>query len=133
VGVTSSTALLQQQQQQQQQQPAHPQLPSAAAGGGDEVKATATQIERDSLNLGEAKQLALDLMKQHGLGDEWTFSFNSRKRSSGMCIFGYEWISERCEIVPRNRIQLSTYFVTCPGVTRAHITDTILHEIAHAR
>jgi hypothetical protein len=74
-------------------------------------------------------------MKQHGLGDEWKFRFNSRRREGGSCCFGKEWNPERSvyEFAGQNYIELSTYFVTNPTITRAHITDTILHEIAHAR
>lgn len=65
----------------------------------------------------EAQQLARTLMQQHGLF-HWTFAFNRRKRSLGICV--YE---------PR-RIELSLPYVIANHVES--IRDTILHEIAHA-
>jgi hypothetical protein len=111
VDVTSSPAILTVRQgEQQQQQPAHPQMAAAAAaaaggadtGGGaaaaaaaasaaagkcDDLAARKEQARRNSEALHEAMELAKDLMMQHGLDDEWTFSFNSRKRYAGLCYF----------------------------------------------
>jgi predicted SprT family Zn-dependent metalloprotease len=65
----------------------------------------------------ETRRLALDLMGSHGLAD-WSFGFNQRKRSMGLCRYA------------RKAIELSSHFVYRNG--SAEIRDTILHEIAHA-
>lgn len=51
---------------------------------------------------------------------EITFRFNRSKSRAGIC---YEGPLE---------IQLSEYFVNSPAVDNAKITDTLLHEFAHA-
>ncbi len=65
----------------------------------------------------EAYSLARKLMDQHGL-QSWTFKFNRRKRSFGLCSY------------TRKVIQLSKYHAEMG--TPEDIKDTILHEIAHA-
>ncbi len=65
----------------------------------------------------EIGKLAFDLLARHGLHD-WSFAFNRRKTSVGMCFFH------------RKAIELSIYFVQRNGPEL--ILDTILHEIAHA-
>jgi predicted SprT family Zn-dependent metalloprotease len=65
----------------------------------------------------DARQLAIDLMREHGLS-KWTFSFNRAKRIMGLCRH-----RER-------RIELSVYFVLANS--EASVRDCILHEIAHA-
>jgi predicted SprT family Zn-dependent metalloprotease len=57
------------------------------------------------------------LMVVHGLHD-WSFAYNRRKRSMGLCVY------------QRRTIELSTPFVERNGPSE--ILDTILHEIAHA-
>jgi predicted SprT family Zn-dependent metalloprotease len=69
------------------------------------------------LQFREVRKLALDLLAQHGLRD-WSFAFNWRKRSMGLCVF------------KNRRIELSVYFVERNNYEE--ILDTILHEIAHA-
>jgi hypothetical protein len=136
VSITNSPAVRQGQQQQQQQQPAHPQMAAAAAAGTlNEFAPKILHADSETQVMQEAMQLAKTLMKQHGLGDEWRFGFNSGKRICGACCFDWEWNPERSAFVALNSgtIQLSTYYVTNPEVTRAQITNTILHEIAHAR
>src|SRR4051794_33690107 len=64
-----------------------------------------------------ARQLAVDLMANHGLHD-WTFAFNRRRRSLGYCWYN------------RQAIELSVYFVERNGLES--IRETVLHEIAHA-
>src|SRR5262249_46833618 len=49
---------------------------------------------------------------------EWSFAFNWRKRSLGVCYY------------ERKRIELSRHYVARND--EASIRDTILHEIAHA-
>jgi predicted SprT family Zn-dependent metalloprotease len=65
----------------------------------------------------QVRDLAVELLTVHGLRD-WSFAFNWRKRSMGLCVF------------PHRRIELSVYFVERND--HAEILDTILHEIAHA-
>jgi len=65
----------------------------------------------------QARQLALDLMQQYRLA-HWTFGWNRRKRSLGLCRY-----AER-------RIELSFYFVQANG--EEPVRETILHEVAHA-
>ncbi|MEP2668962.1 MAG: SprT-like domain-containing protein [Cyclobacteriaceae bacterium] len=63
--------------------------------------------------------LAKSLMDQHGvtaLG--YTFRWNNRKSSLGVCKYGSK------------QIQLSAFFVNYLSIEE--LTDTILHEIAHA-
>jgi hypothetical protein len=84
------------------------------------------------LALVEVGLLARTLMKQHVLGPEWTFELNSSKTWCGGCFHGWGWDPKR-GVFQQNSIQLSTWYITHPEVTRAQITDTILHEIAHAR
>lgn len=71
----------------------------------------------DRLQFREVRQLALELLARHGLFD-WSFTFNWRKRTMGLCLYHVR------------RIELSVHFVERNG--RTEIVDTILHEIAHA-
>ncbi|MBL55034.1 MAG: transcription elongation protein SprT [SAR116 cluster bacterium] len=61
--------------------------------------------------------LAYRLLAQHGL-DEWRISFDHARRRAGLCNFTTKTIS------------LSRHYARQASVD--HITDTILHEIAHA-
>lgn len=59
------------------------------------------------------------LLVEHGLaGRGWSFGFNRRKRSLGLCNHAAK------------RIELSSAFVLLNGVEV--VRDTLLHEIAHA-
>jgi predicted SprT family Zn-dependent metalloprotease len=69
------------------------------------------------LQFREVRKLALGLLMAHGLHG-WSFAFNWRKRSMGLCAFSHR------------RIELSVHFVERNN--HAEILDTILHEIAHA-
>ena len=64
-----------------------------------------------------AATLARELMTHFGIGD-WTFHWNRRKRSLGLCKYRAK------------RIELSTHFVAANP--EAPVRETILHEIAHA-
>lgn len=57
------------------------------------------------------------LLKKHGLGD-WRFGFDQASRRGGLCAFD------------QREISLSEQFAA--AASRAEVTDTILHEIAHA-
>jgi predicted SprT family Zn-dependent metalloprotease len=57
------------------------------------------------------------LLDAHGLRD-WSFGFNRRRRSLGLCIYH------------RQTIELSVHFIERNGPDA--ILDTLLHEIAHA-
>jgi predicted SprT family Zn-dependent metalloprotease len=70
-----------------------------------------------SQRLEVVRQLALERMAAHGL-HEWSFGFNRRKRTLGVCFFH------------RRTIELSMPFVERNGPDE--IRDTVLHEIAHA-
>ena len=63
------------------------------------------------------RQLALDLMARHGLAG-WSFRFNRRRRTLGLCFY------------QRRTIELSLHLIERNG--DAEILDTLLHEIAHA-
>jgi predicted SprT family Zn-dependent metalloprotease len=64
-----------------------------------------------------ARRLALQLLARHGLHD-WSFAFNRRKRTMGLCLYA------------RRTIELSVHLVDRNGPEE--VRDTILHEIAHA-
>ena len=71
------------------------------------------------MELYQAKQLANDLMRQHGLTyDGWRFEFDNARRRAGVC-------KHRSKI-----IGLSKYLL--PHMKDDKVEDTILHEIAHA-
>ena len=66
-----------------------------------------------------AELLANRLMTRHGLfAAGWSFGFNRRKRSLGLCRY------------EQKRIELSIWFVAAND--EAAVRDTVLHEIAHA-
>ena len=67
--------------------------------------------------LAGVRQVALELMHRHGLHD-WSFGFNRRKRSLGLCVYH------------RKAIELSVHLIERNGPEE--VLDTILHEIAHA-
>lgn len=69
------------------------------------------------MKLIEARCLALELMRQHGIGN-WAFSFDGAKK-----IFGRCWYRKRA-------ISLSTYLTYLNDAST--VRDVILHEIAHA-
>jgi predicted SprT family Zn-dependent metalloprotease len=87
------------------------------------------------VNLGRAKELALQLMAQHGLtegnqwraatmhtvtsgGMPWRFVWDNSKKRFGQCRYG------------RREIGLSEHLTLLND--EAHVRDTILHEVAHA-
>ncbi|MBC8108400.1 MAG: SprT-like domain-containing protein [Anaerolineae bacterium] len=76
-----------------------------------------TRTGKIDVNLFEAKHLANDLLKQHGLSD-WTFRFDHARRRFGSC----QW--------KRKVITLSRPLTLLNGLDQ--VRDTILHEIAHA-
>lgn len=69
------------------------------------------------MNLVEARNLARDLMDQHGL-EGWRFEYDDAKRRAGMCHYA------------RRRISLSAPLATV--YDESEVRDTVLHEIAHA-
>jgi predicted SprT family Zn-dependent metalloprotease len=71
------------------------------------------------MDLQKAKDLAINLMQEHGLIDsKWYFRFNNRRRSAGVCSY-------------RNKsIELSKHITA--HADEHEVRDTILHEIAHA-
>jgi predicted SprT family Zn-dependent metalloprotease len=69
------------------------------------------------MDLDGAAALAKELMGRFGLAS-WTFRWNRRKRSLGLCRY-----RER-------QIELSMYFVKANG--EELVRETVLHEIAHA-
>lgn len=66
----------------------------------------------------EAKALALELMKKHGLLPEWEFAFSYAKRRFGSCSYRTKTIHLSLELTELNDIE--------------PVRNTILHEIAHA-
>ena len=67
--------------------------------------------------LAEIEVEAEMLLAKHGLGD-WRFGFDQASRRGGRCAFG------------RREINLSEQFAA--AASHDEVTDTILHEIAHA-
>jgi predicted SprT family Zn-dependent metalloprotease len=65
----------------------------------------------------QIRKLAYELLARHRLND-WTFAFNRRKRSLGLCLYHLR------------TIELSVYLLM--SGSSEEILDTILHEIAHA-
>jgi predicted SprT family Zn-dependent metalloprotease len=70
------------------------------------------------MKLDHAQQLALSLMREHGLLPRWSFAFDRAERRFGSC-------NER-----KRRITLSAALVRLNSENE--VRDTILHEIAHA-
>ena len=66
----------------------------------------------------EARALALELMKQHGLEYRFRFEFDNAKRRFGSCRFNPRFIT-----LSKHLTQLNDYKV---------VKNVILHEIAHA-
>lgn len=71
------------------------------------------------MNTNDITKLAIDLISKHGLHD-WRFEYDRAKRRAGLCHYGKKVIS------------LSSYYVEKNIDKLDEITDTILHEIAHA-
>ncbi len=69
------------------------------------------------MELTRARELARRLMDTHGL-HEWTFRFDSAKRRAGLCRYDIRVIS------------LSRHLTAL--YSAAEVTETVLHEIAHA-
>lgn len=69
------------------------------------------------MKLIEARCLALDLMRKHGIGN-WVLSFDRCKKIFGRCWYKKQMIS------------LSSYLTYLNNETA--VRDVILHEIAHA-
>jgi predicted SprT family Zn-dependent metalloprotease len=69
------------------------------------------------MELGKAEQIATKLMQEHGLVG-WRFSFGKTKKIAGLCNHRFKYI------------ELSQYLTFLN--TEEHVTNTILHEIAHA-
>lgn len=73
------------------------------------------------MNITKAQQLAESLIKEH-LGKHWYFKWDMAKTAFGACHF--------TPVGKRNFITLS---IPLTGINPvSHVTDTILHEIAHA-
>ena len=69
--------------------------------------------------LREAKELAVQLMSEHGLLDQgWHFKFDSARSRAGVCMYR------------KKVIGLSRYLTK--AMSDEKVKDTILHEIAHA-
>lgn len=71
------------------------------------------------MRLNEAKDLAITLMKEHGILQQgWKFEFDNAKRRFGCCKYRLKMIT------------LSVYLTEINNFDR--VKNTILHEIAHA-
>lgn len=70
------------------------------------------------MELRDAEQLAVNLLKQFGLASAWRFEFDSAKRRFGCCHRSQRLITLSRELVLRN--------------DQLQVEDTIRHEIAHA-
>lgn len=84
---------------------------------GVRVVRTATRPEGADMNLVKVRDLARDIMDQHGLR-HWTFEFDDAKRRAGICHYA------------ARRISLSAPLMTVYSESEAR--DTVLHEVAHA-
>lgn len=70
------------------------------------------------MNLHDVESLARALMAEHGLNRAgWTFAFDDAKQRLGFCNY------------QKKRISLSRNYARAADA--AHVTDTLLHEIAH--
>ena len=76
-----------------------------------------TEYKVTNMNINEARKLAEDEMKLHGLYD-WTFEFDKASRRFGACHYNLKRITLSKVLVELNN----------PLV----VLDTIRHEIAHA-
>ncbi len=70
------------------------------------------------MELEEAKELAFELMKEHGIHYGWRFDFDNAKKRFGACHFSYN-----CITLSKHLVQLNDYKI---------VRNIILHEIAHA-
>ena len=70
------------------------------------------------MTLTQAHELAMGLMRQHGLPPHWSFRFDRSKIRFGKCDYR------------KKQISLSKYLVELND--EPEVRDTILHEIAHA-
>lgn len=78
----------------------------------------------------EAKQLALELMKKHGVTEDgWGFQWSNGKKQLGCAQIKKE-NSERGKVKEIKTIKLSRYLIALNDENE--VRDTILHEIAHA-
>ncbi len=80
----------------------------------------------------EVTTLALTLMAQHGLtANGWRFRLNSNRSRLGVCKFARaKGRGIFRTVIPVKRIELSVHHALKDSVEE--VTDTILHEIAHA-
>lgn len=85
---------------------------------------------QETISLNEAENMARTLMDEHGLGRDWSFGFNKRKKAAGICIYT-NWKLVGRGAVETGRIELSESWTSVHS--RAEVTNTILHEIAHAK
>ena len=69
------------------------------------------------MNIIDAEELAHELIAKHKLTD-WTFKFDRAVRRFGLCNHTYKTIQLSAKLVELN--------------SEEHVTNTILHEIAHA-
>lgn len=79
--------------------------------------ATANERDNRMARLGEVAAQARELMDRHGLGD-WSFRFNAARKKLGICHY-------------REKLILLSREHAADGKP-IQVTDTILHEIAHA-
>ena len=71
------------------------------------------------MDLLEAKELTIELMTEHGLiASGWLFNWNNRKRAFGVCNHTKKQILLSQALTPSLKVEA--------------VTNTILHEIAHA-
>jgi predicted SprT family Zn-dependent metalloprotease len=78
---------------------------------------TCSSLNQNPMNLNEARVLATALIEKHGLTD-WQFKFDTALSRFGCCKFRSKTITLSAKLTELN--------------VEAKVTDTILHEIAHA-
>lgn len=69
------------------------------------------------MDLDDARDLARDLMEEHGL-EHWDLQFDRARQRFGRCVYDTYTIQLSAPLVSLNE--------------EHHVRDTILHEIAHA-
>lgn len=90
-----------------------------------------TETTQTSLSHEQAKELALDLMQQHGLTEDgWQFKWSNAKRQLGRASIRRKKQHHFGPVVEIKTISISRHLVELNPASE--VRETILHEIAHA-
>lgn len=92
---------------------------------------SSTTAQNRRMTLPEAQQLALHLMKAHGVfAAGWRFQWSHGKRQLGCAQIKRRRNPRTGQVIETKTIKLSRYLVALND--ESEVRDTILHEIAHA-